>query len=174
MLGLETGKLKFLAYNPEWRRLFEEEKQQLRRVIGDRVLEIQHIGSTSIPGMIAKPILDLAIAVTNFEAAAVCIKPLESLGYVYRGEYGMPRRHFFVKGQPRTHHLHILEINSWDWQRHILFRDYLIQYPEIARQYTNLKLKLLQQYCGNRDAYQAGKSEFVGEVEQQAKSEILW
>ncbi|MGF1478825.1 MAG: GrpB family protein [Cyanophyceae cyanobacterium] len=169
MLGLERGKLKFIPHNPEWQKLFEEEKQRLQAAIGSDVLEIQHVGSTSIPGIIAKPILDIGIAVANFEAAAVCIKPMEKLGYSYRGENGIPRRHFFARGEPRTHHVHILEITSWDWQGHILFRDYLIQHPAVAQEYVQLKLKLLEQYGGDRDAYQVGKSSFI---EQQALNQL--
>ncbi|MDJ0717944.1 MAG: GrpB family protein [Prochloraceae cyanobacterium] len=172
MLGLEKGKLKFVPHNPEWKRLFESEKKILQTAIGKDILDIQHIGSTSIPGIIAKPILDIAIAVTNFEAAAVCIQPIENLGYIYMGEYGLPRRHLFTKGDLiRTHNIHMWEIHSQDWQRHILFRDYLIKYPEFARQYSELKLKLLEEHQGDRDKYQDGKSLFIDRIEQLARSE---
>ena len=168
MLGLETGKLKFLPYNSEWQQLFAAEKKSLQAAVGDNVLDIQHVGSTSIPGMIAKPILDLGIAVDNFEAAFACVESIEKLGYIYRGENGIPRRHFFVKGNPRTHHIHMLEIRSWDWQGHILFRDYLIGHSEVAQQYAQLKLQLFEQFNGDRNAYQAGKKNFIEQVEQQA------
>ena len=170
MLGLEQGKLKFLPYNPEYPRLFAKEKQLLQNAVGNYVLDIQHIGSTSIPGIIAKPILDIAIAVDLFETATVCIKPLETLDYIYMGEYGLSRRHFFIKGKDIcTHHIHIWEINSNDWKRHILFRDYLIKYPEVAKQYFDLKLKLLEQYRGDREQYQDGKSKFIESIEGLAK-----
>lgn len=171
MLGLERETLKFLPHNREWRQLFEQEQQRLHSTFGNRVLDIQHIGSTSIPGIIAKPILDIGIAVANFEAATVCIPPIEQLGYTDKGENGIPRRRFFVKGEPRTHHIHMLEISSWDWERHILFRDYLIQHPAVAKQYAELKLKLFEQYQGNRDAYQTGKATFIEQVEQLASNE---
>ena len=168
MLGLESGTLKFLPHNPKWKQLFEQEKERIQSAIGDRVLDIQHVGSTSIPDLIAKPILDIGIAVANFEAAAVCIQPMEKLGYIYRGERGIPRRHFFLKGNPRTHHLHMLEVDSWDWKRHIFFRDYLIHYPNVAQKYAQLKVKLFEQYQGDREAYQFGKKDFIEQVEQQA------
>lgn len=168
MLGLETGKLKFLPHDPEWKGLFEKEKQLLQAAIGNNVLDIQHVGSTSIPGIIAKPILDIGIAVANFETAFICIEPIEKLGYAYRGENGILRRHFFVKGNPRTHHIHMLEIMSQDWQRLILFRDYLVQHPEMAQQYVQIKLKLFKQFKGDRNAYQDGKRNLIEQVEQQA------
>lgn len=168
-LGLADGELKFVEYNPMWADLFLEEKQKLEAVLRDRVLDIQHIGSTSIPGMIAKPILDLSIAVDNFETAHNCIEPITSLGYQYLGEYGIARRHYFIKNQPRTHQIHVFEIASWQWQRHLLLRDYLIQYPEKAQAYADLKRKLYQEYKGDRAAYQEGKDEFLTQLETEAK-----
>jgi GrpB-like predicted nucleotidyltransferase (UPF0157 family) len=169
MLGLKKEELKFFKYNPEWQKLFEKEKKLLQSIIGNEILDIQHIGSTSITGMIAKPILDIGIAVDNFEEATVCIKPLEEIGYIYKGESGIPRRHWFAKGNIVTHHVHILEIASQTWNNNLIFRDYLIQYPEIAQQYANLKLKLFQEVKGDRDAYQQAKSPFIEQILQQAK-----
>ncbi|MDJ0724574.1 MAG: GrpB family protein [Prochloraceae cyanobacterium] len=172
MLGLERGKLKFVPYNSEYSRLFQLEKELLQNAVADYILDIQHIGSTSIPGIIAKPILDIAIAIENFETAKVCIEPIANLGYTYMGEYGLARRHFFIKGKDiRTHNLHVWEINSNDWKRHIIFRDYLIKHPEIAQQYAELKIKLLQQHQGDRERYQEGKSEFIEAIEALARSE---
>ena len=74
-----------------------------------------------------------------------------------------------IKGSPRTHYIHIFEINSRDWERHILFRNYLIQHPEVAKQYAELKLKLLEQHQGDRESYQVGKASFIEQIEQQAK-----
>jgi GrpB-like predicted nucleotidyltransferase (UPF0157 family) len=179
ILGLPKDILKFLPYNPEWERLFEEGKQQLQSVIGNDILDSQHIGSTSIPGIIAKPILDIGIAVHNFEAAALLIEPITRIGYTYRGEQGIPKRYFFIKGNPKSHHLPILEIESTNWKNHLIFRDYLKQNPEIAKQYAELKIQLLQQFNGDcppgsgkadRDAYQKGKQPFVEQVLQQAQS----
>lgn len=93
MIGLKRGIVELAPYTAEWRRLFEEEKARLQAAIGQYVLDIQHVGSTAIPGMIAKPIIDIGIAVRDFEEARVCILPIEQLGYEYRGEQGIPRRH---------------------------------------------------------------------------------
>ncbi|MEC4853732.1 MAG: GrpB family protein, partial [Jaaginema sp. PMC 1079.18] len=153
-LGLADGELKFVEYDPKWPDLFAQEKQKLEAALGDRVLDIQHIGSTAIPGIIAKPILDLSIAVANFEIAQNCIEPITSLGYQYLGEYGIPRRHYFIKNQPRTHQIHIFESSSWDWQRHLLLRDYFRKYSQKAQEYADLKRQLYQEYEGDRAAYQ--------------------
>lgn len=164
MIGLEAGAVKISPYREEWHSLFLEEKRRLQAVIGEFVLDIQHVGSTSIPGMPAKPIIDLGVAVENFERAAVCIEPLEGLGYVYRGENGIPRRHYFSKGDPRTHHLHMNEISSLDWENHILFRDFLIDHPELAGEYARLKMELAGRFPLDREAYLDGKGPFIERV----------
>ncbi|MCP4538615.1 MAG: GrpB family protein [Chloroflexi bacterium] len=171
MIGLERGVVKLTPYTAEWKRLFEQEKARLQAVIGDYVLDIQHVGSTSIPGMVAKPILDISIAVQSFEKAVVCIEPVVQLGYEYRGENGVPRRHLFVQGDPRTHHVHVNEIHSQNWENVVLFRDYMIQHPKIAQEYAELKLKLAQQFPTDRPAYLDGKALLIERVLQSARSE---
>jgi GrpB-like predicted nucleotidyltransferase (UPF0157 family) len=170
MIGLEKDTVRLLPYTPEWKRLFEEEKYRLQAVVGPYVLDIQHVGSTSIPGMPAKPILDIAIAVRNFEEARVCIQPIEQLGYEYKAEFGTPRRHYFTKGEPRTHHIHMNELCSQDWNNQIAFRDYLIQHPEIAREYAQVKQVLAQRYPKDRMAYLNGKAPFIERVLKLAMS----
>ncbi len=147
---------------------FKEEKCRLQAVVGPYVLDIQHVGSTAIPGMVAKPILDIAIAVRNFEEARVCIQPIEQLGYEFKGELGIPRRHFFVKGEPRTHHVHMNELGSQDWNNQIDFRDFLIQHPETAEEYARLKLALAQRFPTDRQSYLDGKAPFIEQVLQLA------
>jgi len=169
MIGLERGVVRLVPYTIEWQRCFEEERVLLQAVIGQYVLDIQHVGSTSIPGMIAKPIIDIGIAVTSFEEARVCIPPIEELGYEYRGELGIPRRHYFVKGDPRTHHLHMSEINSQAWGNLVLFRDALIQHPHLAEEYAKLKAGLAQQYPTDRGEYVDRKAPFIERVLRMAR-----
>jgi GrpB-like predicted nucleotidyltransferase (UPF0157 family) len=171
IIGLERGIVKLALYTTEWQRLFEEEKARIQAAIGHWTLDIQHVGSTSIPGVVAKPILDIGVAVENFEEASVCIEPLEQLGYEYCGENGIPRRHFFVMGDPRTHHLHVNEIHSRDWENQVFFRDYLILHPDFAEEYTALKLRLAERFPTDRDAYLEGKAPFIERVLRLARSE---
>ncbi len=169
MIGLKRGMVELLPYTAEWRRLFEEENARLRAAVGSYVLDIQHVGSTAIPGMTAKPIIDIGIAVMDFEEAQVCISPIEQLGYEYRGEQGVPRRHYFVKGDPRTHHIHMNEIGSRDWKDQLFFRDYLIQHPDLAREYAELKNELARRFPTDREAYLEGKAPFVDRVLRMAR-----
>ncbi len=172
MLGLEKGVVRLVAYTPEWRRIFEQEQAALQALLGARVLDIQHIGSTAIPGMPAKPIIDIAIAVTDFEKAKACIPLIESLGYEYRGEFGIPRRHYFVKGDPRLFHIHMCEISSIEWHNVIIFRDYLSHHPEAAEQYAELKQELASRYPNDRQAYMEGKTSFVECILTAARDQI--
>ena len=171
MLGLEKGTVRLVPYTQEWMRLFEDEKSRLQAAVGEFVLDIQHVGSTSIPGMAAKPIIDIAIAVNDFEEAGICIRPIEQLGYEYRGENGIPRRHFFVKGEARSHHIHMNEISSRDWNDQILFRDYLTRHAETAGEYAELKKELARQYPADPVAYLDGKAPFIQQVLERAKRE---
>ncbi len=169
-LGLPRGTVQIKTYSADWPRLFEEERARLLAAIGREVLDIQHIGSTSVPGLAAKPILDIGVAVANFEGAVVCIEPLVALGYEYLGERGIPRHHFFARGDPRTHYLHMNEITSDDWQRTIAFRDYLRRHPEAAQEYADLKQALTVCFPEDREAYTNAKSGFIARILQQAQA----
>jgi GrpB-like predicted nucleotidyltransferase (UPF0157 family) len=168
MIGLPAKTVALHPYDPAWPRLFEEEAARLQAAIGAYVLDIQHVGSTSIPGLAAKPIIDIAVAVANFEEAAICVEPMQRLGYEYRGENGLPRRHFFVKGAPRTHHVHLNEIHSADWQQQIAFRDHLRGHPAVASEYDAVKQELAHQFPTDRLAYTEQKSGFIFNVLRKA------
>jgi GrpB-like predicted nucleotidyltransferase (UPF0157 family) len=153
-----------VPHSLQWKDLFQEEQERLRTAIGDRVVPIEHIGSTSVPGLDAKPVIDIAVAVRVIEDAADAIPLLESLGYLYRGELGLPGRHYFRRGDPTTHHLHIIEAHSHYWNQYIGFRDYLRLHPETAREYAVLKHQLAARYPNDREAYTTGKSAFITDV----------
>ena len=173
MIGLPTGSVEVRLYTTEWQRLFQEEWARLHAAIGAYVLDIRHIGSTSVPGLAAKPIIDIGIAVIDFEEAARCVEPLVAIGYRYLGENGIPRRHFFIRGEPRTHNVHMNEIDSADWLQTTRFRDYLVRHPEAAAAYGDLKLRLARQFAADLAAYQAGKDAFIKQVLQAALAEEL-
>ena len=139
--------------------------------IGEQLLDLQHIGSTAIPGTDAKPIIDIAAAVRTFEESRCCVEPLEGIDYIYKGEHGIPRRHYFVKGSPRTHHLHMVEIQSEDWRVPLVFRDFLRRNPDAAEEYTLLKRTLAKRFPRNRVAYTDGKAAFVRDVLTRAAGE---
>ncbi|MHA2226908.1 MAG: GrpB family protein [Candidatus Hodarchaeales archaeon] len=157
----EKEKVTLYTYTIDWQSSYNEEEKRLQSLNSEYIIEIQHIGSTAIPGMLAKPIIDIGIAVQDFDQAKRCIKPIISLEYEYKGEFGIKRRHYFVKGNPSTYHLHVLETTSDEWKNHIWFRDYLKEHPDVADEYANLKRNLAQQFTFNRQAYQEGKIPFI-------------
>ena len=164
MFGLPKGTVKLEPHTEQWHRLFAEEDARLRKFIGDYVVVIEHIGSKAICGISAKPIIDIAVAVEKIANGESCVKPLEEINYEYRGEYGIAGRFYFVKGEPRTHHLHMVLESSDFWRSHLLFRDYLRENPAVAKEYENLKLELAREYVNDRDAYLHGKSDFIENI----------
>jgi|Deesub1362A_J573_1020465.scaffolds.fasta_scaffold00079_108 GrpB-like predicted nucleotidyltransferase (UPF0157 family) len=171
------GPIIIVDYNPQWPILYEEEKIMILSVIGDKVVAIEHIGSTAVPGLGAKPIIDIMVAVRHLSDADECIEPLQSIGYEYVPEYevSIPERRFFrknpVKVPPKAHiHLHIVERTSDFWERHILFRDFLRTHPEIAQQYCQLKKELAAKFGSDRDAYTAAKTSFIESVVEMARA----
>ena len=165
VFGLNSGELRLVTVGPEWASRFTRERDRIASVLGAAAIDIQHIGSTAVPGMLAKPILDLAVAIRSFKVGHSLLPVMDALGYEYRGEYGIPGRHYFVRGNPlRTHHLHMLEQGSPDWSRHIGFRDRLLRSRELADLYSELKRENLARSSGSRDVYQALKASFIANI----------
>jgi GrpB-like predicted nucleotidyltransferase (UPF0157 family) len=160
-------------YDPAWPSIFESESELLTKVFGDDLIDIQHIGSTSIPGLRAKPIIDLLAAVESFAPVEQYVRLLAPLSYHHHAHPDEDERIFFWKGVPRTHHLHIVEYATWEHQRHIIFRDYLRAHPEIAQWYEQIKRELWIAFRGNRPAYTKGKTAFINTIMARAVEEIL-
>ena len=153
-------------YDSEWERIFQAERVRLAEVLGERVAAIEHIGSTSVPGLKAKPILDIAVGLWTMEDAAALVRPLEELGYVYRPKSGTLERLFFAKGPEdrRTHYLHCEVYGSASWRGQLLVRDRLIQSPQLRQAYQALKEQLAAQYPDDRQRYTQGKESFIETV----------
>ena len=170
MLGLQRGIVKLVPHNTEWARLFVEEKARLNAALGDKALDIQHMGSTSVPGLVAKPILDIAVAVADLPTVTECVPLLEALGYTYFGDRYEKGDYFFAKGseQSRTHYIHMAEHFSSEWATMLRFRDYLIANPAARQKYSDLKCRLYQQYTSDRKAYTDGKEAFIQSLLREA------
>jgi GrpB-like predicted nucleotidyltransferase (UPF0157 family) len=174
-----ADEIEIVDYDPGWPRLFEEERGRLESALpADRVLAIEHAGSTAIPGLAAKPIIDIFVAVPSIEQArATLVEPMERLGYLYWAENPKRDRMFFVKcmppyGERRTHHVHILEPANDAWQRPLLFRDYLRRRPDEAERYHLLKLDLASRYRHDREAYTTAKDGFVEVIVRRARDDL--
>jgi GrpB-like predicted nucleotidyltransferase (UPF0157 family) len=163
-------------YNPRWPAMFEAERVRLVSVVGDWVDGIEHIGSTSVPGLAAKPVIDILMGVrTLADADSNCIEPVRGLGYEYVPQFEtvMPFRRYFRRLTPdgiHSHHIHLVEKESDFWERHLLFRDYLRAHPECAREYEQLKRRLAPQFSDVND-YAAAKTAFIRATEQMARKQ---
>jgi len=156
-------------YNPKWNDLFDSEREQLERALGPVLLKCHHIGSTSVPGLAAKPIIDILLEVTSLSELDSLNSAMETLGYEPRGEYGIPGRRYFPKGEDlRTHHIHAFEPGDPGVQRHLLFRDYLRLFPEKAGEYAAVKRGVAARCDNDMEAYCDGKDAFVKALEQEA------
>ena len=158
---MNQKRVRLKRHSTIWKWLFRKEKALLRVAMRGHVLDIQHIGSTAIPGMIAKPVIDILAAVSDLERAFACVTAIEQLGYEHKGESEDQRQYYFVKGNPARYHLYLVERSGEAWVSRIAFRDFVIRHPEIARQYADLKRQLAFQFPDDLRAYQDGKLPFV-------------
>lgn len=173
---LDKDQIEIVSYNQEWPNQAQAEINKVQAVLPHRgVIDIQHVGSTAIPGLSAKPILDIQVAAKSLdEMKIIAVPALQKMGYEYWANNPDPERLFFVKGMPpfgekRTHHIHIVEPTSRHWVDKIRFRDYLISHPEAAKEYEQLKIKLAQQHTLDREEYTNAKAEFVKRILELAK-----
>jgi GrpB-like predicted nucleotidyltransferase (UPF0157 family)/GNAT superfamily N-acetyltransferase len=167
----KNDSVELVPYDIQWSMMAESEINNLRNILpSNHIIDIQHVGSTAISGMLAKPIIDIQIAVDSLVAIKqIAIDELKKIGYEYWYDNPDPERMFFVKGMPpfgekRSHHVHIVEPASRHWQEKILFRDYLIAHPETAREYEQLKIKLAQEYTYDREQYTDAKTKFINNI----------
>jgi len=166
---LDTGQVIIVDYNPQWPQMYEDEREHIQNAIGPYLVDIQHVGSTSITGLSAKPIIDILPVIRDISLVSQCISLLVALDYAYFGENGIPGRHYFRKpaditSQPQTFHLHVLEKGHDQWAMMLLFRDYLRMHPEAAQHYDTLKRKLAAHYGSDRVGYTDAKEAFVKSI----------
>jgi GrpB-like predicted nucleotidyltransferase (UPF0157 family) len=169
-LGLRSGTVRLRTSDPRWKSAFAAERRRIARAWPTRMLRIEHIGSTAIAGVRAKPILDLAIQVPQLRPLRPLLETLTRLGYAYRGLYGLRGRHFFTLGTPVTHHLHLVQTTSPHWRRWLLFRDYLRANPREAQAYDTLKQALASRFQHDRDSYTRAKTVYVERVLRKARA----
>jgi GrpB-like predicted nucleotidyltransferase (UPF0157 family) len=156
-----------VEYDPRWSILFEEEEIRVLTAIGQIVLAVEHIGSTAVPDLGAKPIIDMMAGIRGSADADQCIPMLRKIGYTsFTPEFEDPDHYYCCgKRSPSVgYHLHIVRFKSPDWQKHLLFRDYLRGHPETAQQYYELKKELAVKYHSERGNYTQAKTLFIESV----------
>jgi GrpB-like predicted nucleotidyltransferase (UPF0157 family) len=162
-------KVEVVPHDPNWLNLFETESKQIAIALGENIIEIHHIGSTSIETIYAKPIIDILVEVKSIAQVDLHNSSMQLLGYQCMGEFGIEERRFFLKDNQdgiRIHHVHIFEVGSAQIARHIAFRDYLNIHIEDALAYSLLKRSLAAKYPDNIEGYMNGKHDFIQEIDR--------
>lgn len=162
--------IEVVAYDSQWEVSYHDEAAVLKEMLGSLLWRSFHVGSTAVPGLAAKPVIDMVLVVKELKALDEYHTWFTELGYAVLGENGIAGRRFYVKGEkPRTHHLHAFQMdNLTEIGRHVFFRDYLRAHPAVCQTYSELKRALAQQFPDDRHGYVAGKHESVKEIEAQA------
>ena len=172
MVGLERGIVKLIDHQSTWKIEAEQTVAELKSLLGDATIDIQHIGSTAILSIHAKPIIDIAVGVRDLSDIIPYVETLKNSRYIFRGE-DIPNQILFVKGDferdIRTHHIHVVKWNGIEWNNYVNFRDYLNAFPEKAKAYDMCKLNLAKQFPQNRSSYTKGKQKLVSELLEEAK-----
>ena len=161
-----------VPYDQKWPDLFAIERDAILRACGGVILAVHHVGSTSIPGIAAKPVIDIMPVLARHDDGYGCIAAMERLGYVSRGEAGIERRHFFRKGEPRSHHVHMFEDGHPEIGRHLRFRDYLRAHADEMRAYEALKRELAARFVDDVQAYADAKDHFCTRIDGLALREV--
>lgn len=171
-MGLKVGTVRIEKYNSNWENEFLKEKEILSKMFGDLAIEIEHIGSTSIKGLSAKPIIDIAVALYKLDDFEKVKEKFQKEPYSVK-EDSDDGEILIRKGSEdnRTHFIHVMEINSKRYKDTIIFRNYLRKHEDVAREYETLKIKLAIKYANNRKMYTSSKNEYIEKIREKAYKE---
>ena len=161
-----TLRVEIQPYDPAWALRAAEEGERVRDALGAE--SVEHIGSTAVPGLAAKPIVDFLAGLRSLELSSERISAMERLGYEFLGEYGLPGRLYFRKGAPRTFHVHAVEVGGDHWERHLAVRDYLRGHPSEAEGYAAEKRRAAEASGGDWETYCDEKAAYVEALERRA------
>ena len=154
--------MRIAAYDSGWPDAYAEEAAAIRAALGDLLVRAHHVGSTAVPGLAAKPVIDICIEVRDLERLDALDDEMQALGYVPRGEFGIPGRRYYPKGaESRTHHVHAFVAGDPHVEGHLAFRDYLRAHPSAAEAYAAIKGEASEKYLHDPEGYQAHKHAFI-------------
>ena len=164
---MRTQKVTVLPYDAAWKQAFETVREQLQAALGDLALAIEHVGSTSVEGLAAKPILDIDVVIRSYDDFAAVVQRLAAIGYIHEGDLGIKDREAFrYENKPhlQKHHLYVCPQSSAELNRHITFRNYLRSHPQAAARYGAVKAEAAALYPNDIDAYIAHKAPCIAEI----------
>ncbi|KAJ2160335.1 hypothetical protein GGF46_002328 [Coemansia sp. RSA 552] len=164
LLNSQDDPLEVVDYDPQWPVQFAAEQERIQQALGKYALGVEHVGSTSIPGLAAKPIVDIQIVVSSFQHLAQCIQEMQAIGYTYLGQNGVEGREYFAR--PRFH-CHMVELDNDEYTRKRLFLGYLRDHPHAREEYAELKRRLARKWANRpngRHSYNADKTPFIMDI----------
>jgi len=168
-LPMTSPTIRLVPYDRTWPLEFAAEADRIERACAGLQIRLEHIGSTSVPGLAAKPIIDILAGRPGNVPGSRYVAAFRQLGYEHKGAFGIPGRNYFRKGTPRTHHVHLVSWSSELWRDHLLFRDYLRANPLIAREYETIKRELAAMYVNDREQYTDAKGPFIRSIVRRAR-----
>ena len=169
MLGLRHNQNRLVPHEPEWAAAYDEERQRLAGALGALAAGIEHYGSTAVPGLVAKPIIDILVGVVPLENWSACHEPLLMLGYDYAADAGVTGHHIFGRGRDRTertHLVHVVAFNGDSWIGNLAFRDALRSDPILRSAYLDMKIEAARAAPDNRGRYNELKGEFIANAKR--------
>jgi len=166
-ITLNQRVINVVEYDPSWNVLFEIEKSALANILGSNAVKIEHIGSTAVKGLNAKPVIDILVEVKSLVELDAYNNAIKQLGFTVKGENGISGRRYFQKGgNQRTHHVHAFKSGDINLIRHRAFKDYLIAHPTVAKEYGQIKNTAVLSCSNNINIYMAQKNEFIQKYER--------
>ena len=172
-MGLKRGTVKLESYDKKWEESYLKEEKNLKQQLKDIIVEVHHVGSTSITGLIAKPIIDILVVIKTFDKIGEIEEILKKCGYENRGHQGVETRYFFAKGamEDRTHYIHFVTPKNKTYYDLMFFKKYLIEHPQERKKYCILKQKLAYKYPEERAKYTKEKSDYIKKIIKKYKKE---
>lgn len=168
----ETDAIEVVEYDYSWQEQFQQYASNLDIVLDKLAMSIEHIGSTSVVGLAAKPIIDIDVVISSRLHLKEVIEKLNSIDYVHQGNLGIPGREAFMSPEgTRRHHVYVCSVDTPNLHDHLIFRDYLRTHPKTVLAYSNLKRRLALKYRNDRDGYTNSKTEFINSILAKARSE---
>lgn len=160
-------KIEVVPYQTEWQMLYQKEEAMIAALLKETLIRSFHIGSTAVPNLKAKPIIDILLVVSDLEALDTFSDAFEALGYEARGEFGIEGRRYFIKGgDQRTHHIHAFRMDNFtEIERHLVFKEYLCAHPIACQEYEDLKSRLAVEFPNDNEGYCDGKDAFIKKME---------
>jgi GrpB-like predicted nucleotidyltransferase (UPF0157 family) len=166
---MTSPSIRLVPYDSTWPLEFAAEAARIEVACEELPLKLEHVGSTSVPGLAAKPVIDILAGRPGNVSGHTYVAAFRQLGYEHKGSYGVPGRNYFRRGSPRSHHVHLVSWSSALWRDHLLFRDYLRTHPDAAREYETIKRELAGMYLQDKERYTDAKGPFIRSIVRRAK-----